>query len=67
METETPSAGSDARVRWLLGALGVAVVALVAYQMWPAASATPATPSSNPTDGSGQSRGLARGRSTRPT
>jgi hypothetical protein len=46
METETPSAGRGARA-WLLGGLGVAVVALVAYQMWPHESATRAAPSSN--------------------
>jgi hypothetical protein len=34
METETSGAGTRAR-GWLLGVLGVAVVALVAYQMWP--------------------------------
>jgi hypothetical protein len=46
METETQGAG--ARVRgWLLAALGVAFVALVAYQMWPEQSATPAVPASN--------------------
>jgi hypothetical protein len=45
METETSSVGR--RVRgWLLAVLGVAVVALVAYQMWPESSG-PASPSRN--------------------
>ena len=34
METESPTAAPRARV-WLLVALGIALVALVAYQMWP--------------------------------
>jgi hypothetical protein len=51
METEAPGAGQRARLLWLLGVLGVTVVALVAYQMWPAASATSAVPSSNPRTG----------------
>ena len=46
METETPPSGQHAR-GWLLAALGVALVALVAYQMWPESSATPAGPTSN--------------------
>jgi hypothetical protein len=46
METETPAPGQRAR-GWLLAALGVALVALVAYQMWPEASATPAGQTSN--------------------
>jgi hypothetical protein len=41
METETPSAGRKV-TGWLLGALGVAVVGLVAFQMWPEGSATSA-------------------------
>jgi hypothetical protein len=46
METET--GGARQRTRgWLLAALGVALVALVAYQMWPEPSATPAAPPSN--------------------
>ena len=46
METETQGAGT--RVRgWLLAVLGVALVALVAYQMWPEQSATPALGASN--------------------
>jgi hypothetical protein len=46
METQTPGAGT--RVRgWLLATLGVAFVALVAYQMWPEQSATPVIPASN--------------------
>ena len=46
METETPASGHRAR-GWLLAALGVALVALVAYQMWPESSATPVGPTSN--------------------
>ena len=46
METETPAPGQRAR-GWLLAALGVALVGLVAYQMWPEASATPAGQTSN--------------------
>ena len=34
METESPTTAPRARV-WLLAALGIALVALVAYQMWP--------------------------------
>ena len=34
METESPTTAPRARV-WLLVALGIALVALVAYQMWP--------------------------------
>ncbi len=49
METETPAPGQRAR-GWLLAALGVALVALVAYQMWPEASATPAGQTSNRSD-----------------
>jgi hypothetical protein len=46
METETQGAGT--RVRgWLLAVLGVALVALVAYQMWPEPSAAPALGASN--------------------
>ena len=41
METETQGAGTRAR-GWLLAVLGVALVALVAYQMWPEQSAAPA-------------------------
>jgi hypothetical protein len=46
MEIETPGAGGRARA-WLLAALGVAFVALVAYQMWPEQSATPAVTAPN--------------------
>jgi len=46
METETQASGQRAR-GWLLVALGVALVALVAYQMWPESSATLAGPTSN--------------------
>jgi len=46
METETQGAGLRAR-GWLLAALGVALVALVAYQMWPESSAAPAVAPSN--------------------
>jgi hypothetical protein len=47
METEAPAPRSRPRP-WLIGALGVAAVALVANQMWPHDSATPLVPSSNP-------------------
>jgi len=46
METETPASGRRAR-GWLLAALGVALVALVAYQMWPEPPAAPAAQASN--------------------
>jgi len=47
METDTPGARHRPRA-WLIGLLGLAVVALVAYQMWPHESAaTPVIPSSN--------------------
>jgi hypothetical protein len=46
METETPGTGTGVR-GWLLATLGVAFVALVAYQMWPEQSATPVIPASN--------------------
>ncbi len=46
METETQAPGHRAR-GWLLAALGVALVALVAYQMWPERSAAPAAETSN--------------------
>ena len=46
METETQPSRQRAR-GWLLAALGVALVALVAYQMWPESSATPAGLTSN--------------------
>ena len=43
METEPQPQSSGQRTRaWLLGALAVALVALVAYQMWPENTATPA-------------------------
>jgi hypothetical protein len=46
METETQGAGT--RVRgWLLAVLGVALVALVAYQMWPEQPTGPALGASN--------------------
>jgi hypothetical protein len=48
MQTETHRAGLRAR-GWLLAALGVALVALVAYQMWPEPSTTPAAAPSNRT------------------
>jgi hypothetical protein len=47
METDAPVSRSRPRP-WLIGALGVAAVALVANQMWPHNSATPLIPSSNP-------------------
>src|SRR5688500_4873318 len=62
METETSSAGRRAR-GWLLGVLGVAVVALVAYQMWPE-SVAPATSSSNRRAGTG--RAAAAGEAVDP-
>jgi hypothetical protein len=46
METEAQAHGYRAR-GWLLAALGVALVALVAYQMWPEPSAAPAAATSN--------------------
>jgi hypothetical protein len=46
METETPASRQRAR-GWLLAALGVALVGLVAYQMWPESAAAPAAPASN--------------------
>ena len=46
METETQAPGQRAR-GWLLAALGVALVALVAYQMWPETSAAPTGQTSN--------------------
>jgi len=54
MDTETPSSRNRPRA-WLLGALGVALVGLVAYWMWPAAA--PSLPPAKP---------AARARSTRP-
>ncbi len=46
METETQGTGT--RVRgWLLAVLSVALVALVAYQMWPEQSAAPALGAAN--------------------
>ena len=63
METEAQSAGR--RVRgWLLATLAVALVALVAYQMWPEQSATPVIPASNRQAANrraGASRAAARG------
>ena len=59
METETQGAGRRAR-GWLLAALSVALVALVAYQMWPDQSAAPAAPSSNRRAGTART-GAARG------
>jgi len=59
METEAQGAGRRAR-GWLLAALGVALVALVAYQMWPEQSAAPAAPSSNRRTGTART-GAARG------
>jgi hypothetical protein len=50
METETQG-GRQVR-GWLLGVLAVALVALVAYQMWPERSATPVAPASNRRTGS---------------
>src|SRR5262245_2709426 len=51
METETPGSKQAPRV-WLLAVLGVVLIGLIAYQMWPdhqePESATPATASSNP-------------------
>ena len=47
METDAPVPRSRPRP-WLIGALGVAAVALVANQMWPQGSATSPIPASNP-------------------
>lgn len=55
METEAPSSRARPRA-WLLGVLGLAVVGLIAYWMWPAAP--PPLPASQP---------AARARSTRET
>jgi hypothetical protein len=53
METETPDTRRRPRM-WLLGLLGLALVGLVAYNMWPQGSAAPTAPASN------------RARNTRP-
>ena len=58
METETQSAGRGAR-GWLLAALGVALVALVAYQMWPESSVVPLLAPS--TRRAGAARATAKG------
>jgi hypothetical protein len=58
METETQSAGRGAR-GWLLAALGVALVALVAYQMWPESSVVPLLAPSNRR--AGAARATAKG------
>jgi hypothetical protein len=42
METESQAPAGQRTRAWLLGALGVALVALVAYQMWPETAAAPA-------------------------
>ncbi len=60
METETSAGGRRAR-GWLLGALGVALVALVAYQMWPDNSAALPAPSSNRRVPAGRASAAARG------
>jgi hypothetical protein len=54
METETPSSRARPRA-WLLGVLGLALVGLIAYWMWP--TAPPPLPASQP---------AARARNTRP-
>ena len=59
METETPAGGQRAR-RWLLAALGVALVALVAYRMWPDNSAAQSVSPSNQRATAAKS-GAARG------
>jgi hypothetical protein len=59
MGTETPAGGRRAR-GWLLGVLGVALVALVAYRMWPDNSAAQLAPASNrraPASRTGAARG----------
>lgn len=56
METETGGARQRAR-GWLLAALGVALVALVAYRMWPEPSASPVVPASNPRTGPARAGG----------
>jgi hypothetical protein len=43
METETPSPRRRPKT-WLLGLLGVAIVALIGYWMWPEPAATPVAP-----------------------
>jgi hypothetical protein len=61
METEPQPQSSGQRTRvWLLGALAVALVALVAYQMWPENTAPPTAPT--PARRTGPARGgAARG------
>ncbi|HET7217384.1 MAG TPA: hypothetical protein VFJ02_05020 [Vicinamibacterales bacterium] len=57
METEAPSSRARPRA-WLLGVLGLAIVGLIAYWMWPAPPpplpAQPATRARNTRAGSGQ-------------
>jgi hypothetical protein len=49
MDAGTPAAPSRRPRPWLLAMLGIALVALVAYYMWPEQSATPAATPSNRT------------------
>jgi hypothetical protein len=58
METESQAPAGQRTRAWLLAALGLALVALVAYQMWPentAATATPPTAARRPGAGRGGS------------
>ena len=59
MATETPAGGRRAR-GWLLAVLGVALVALVAYQMWPDNSAALPVPASNRRAPAGRASAAAR-------
>jgi hypothetical protein len=56
METETPGSRQAPRV-WLLAALGVAFVALIAYQMWPERQPSPTTTTSSNRGRSGRQNG----------
>jgi hypothetical protein len=61
METESPQPEPQRTRLWLLGVLALALVALVAYQMWPETTVAPAAPpTARRTTGSGRS-GSARG------
>ena len=61
METESSQPEPQRTRLWLLGVLALALVALVAYQMWPETTVAPAAPpTARRTTGSGRS-GSARG------